>query len=346
MDIAIQKGTHISVHQQLVTQISMQVAAGILKPGIKLPSIRLLSQKLGIHHNTCLSAYRELEAKGLIEIRHGSGAKVASLGAEAKRGILAPQHSEPTGLQALAEFFTHQAMVQGYSWPEALAALEASRQIQTQQNLQPLIFVDIHHDILGVFQAELQHALQRPVKVTTLNQLNPDQERSSHFLTSRYHYQALKEKLAAAQHTATAGSSFSDSDRAGAPTTTLDDRSVADRITVIDVGAVRQELDFIRQLPPDSLIAVISSSTIILQQAEAVISALRGDTISIRTILAGQEPLAETERVLKRAQVIFADWLCTPQLQTLTRKPIHTIRIIPPHELDKLQAFQAIKPLS
>ncbi len=339
MDIAIQKGTHISVHQQLVTQFSMQIAAGILKPGIKLPSIRLLSQKLGIHHNTCLSAYRELEAKGLIEIRHGSGAKVATLGVEARRGILSPQHSEPSGLQALAEFFTHQVMQQGYTWPEALAAIEACRQTQTQQNLQPLIFVDIHHDILGVFQAELQHALQRPVKVTTLTQLHPEQEPFSHFLTSRYHYQALKEKLATAQQELPTGSEISN--RAGSPSLPLDEHAISERITVIDVGAVKQELDFIRQLPPDSLIAVISSSTIILQQAEAVISALRGDSLSIRTILAGQEPLAETERVLKRAQVIFADWLCTPQLEQLTRKPIHTIRIIPPHELDKLQGFQA-----
>lgn len=63
MEISIQKGTSISLHEQLVTQISMQIASGILKPGAKLPSIRALSQKLGIHHNTCLNAYKELEKK-------------------------------------------------------------------------------------------------------------------------------------------------------------------------------------------------------------------------------------------------------------------------------------------
>jgi GntR family transcriptional regulator len=326
MEIAIQKGTNISLHQQLVTQISMQIAAGILKPGVKLSSIRLMSQKLGIHHNTCLSAYRELEVKGLIEIRHGSGARVASLGADARRSILSPQNSEPTGLVALAEFFVHQALQQGYLWEEALAELEKTRQALSQQVFQPLIFVDIHLDILGVFQAELQEALQRPVQATTLNRLNPDSERLSHFLVSRYHYQALKEKLARA---------WGDSNN------NWDTPRLADCITVIDVGAVSQELDFIRQLPPDSMVAVISSSSIILQQAEAVISALRGDSLITRTLLAGQEPLAETERVLKRAHVIFADWLCAPQLKAMTRKPIHTIRTIPQHELTKLQAFQA-----
>jgi GntR family transcriptional regulator len=322
MEIAIRKGIHISLHQQLVTQISMQIAAGILKPGVKLPSIRALSQKLDIHHNTCLGAYRELEATGLIEIRHGSGARVALIGHPVRQEILSPKTSEPTGLEALAQFFVRQALQQGYPWEEALAALENSRRELSREGCRPLVFVDIHSDILGVFQAELQDALNRPVQAVSLNRLNPDTERFSHFLVSRYHYQALREKLAAAW--------------AVSP----DDPSLNDGITVIDVGAVKQELDFIRQLPEGSLVTVVSVSTIILQQAEAVISALRGGSLITRTILAGQEPPEETQRVLRRAHVIFADWICAPQLESMTRKTIHTIRTIPPHELGKLQAFQ------
>jgi hypothetical protein len=140
---------------------------------------------------------------------------------------------------------------------------------------------------------------------------------------SRYHYQTLKEQLKAAL-----GNELSDS-------------QLTERITVVDVGAVRQELDLIKQLPPESLITVISSSTIILQQAEAVIKALRGDEVFIRPILAGHENMTEVQRVLKRSQAIFADWICVPQLQTLTRKPIHTIRTIPMHEMEKLKAFQS-----
>lgn len=322
MEIAIQKGTHISLHQQLVTQISMQIAAGILKPGVKLPSIRSLSQKLDIHHNTCLSAYRELEAVGLIEIRHGSGARVAMIGNRLRQDGTAQPALAPTGLEALADFFMQQITRQGYTWDEALQALDKSRENLNQRECQSLIFVDIHSDILPVFQAELQDNLKRPVTAISLNRLNPDNVRTCHFLVSRYHYQALKEKLAAAWGEA------------------LDSPLWADCMTVVDVGAVRQELDFIRQLPADSLVTVISSSTIILQQAEAVISALRGDEINVRPILAGQESMAETQRVLKRSQVIFADWLCAPQLEQLTRKPVHTIRTIPPHELEKLKAFQ------
>jgi len=321
MEISIQKNTSISIHEQLVTQISMQIASGLLKPGAKLPSIRALSQKLGIHHNTCLSAYKELEKGNLIIIRHGSGVRVATTDQDGHQSLFA-RKGQTVDLDQLAEFFVQQAQQKGISWEKAMAALEKARQNLKAQVRQPLIFVDIHPDILPVFQAELQQALNRPVQQALLSQLNGSTDQSSHFVVSRYHYQALKDTLRSVWN--------------GENT----DAQMAEKITVIDVGAVRQELDLIRQLPEGALVAVFSTSTIILQQAEAVIKALRGEDIYIRPIQARHESMAETQRILKRAQAIFADWLCVPELQTLTRKPIHTIRTIPVHELEKLKSFQ------
>jgi DNA-binding transcriptional regulator YhcF (GntR family) len=322
MEISIQKGTTVSLHEQLVTQISMQIAAGILKPGAKLPSIRALSQKLGIHHNTCLNAYKELEKNGLIHIRHGSGIRVATTDQDDPLRKLSPTRQEPIELEQVAAFFVQQVMRGGHSWDAALAALNQARQQQRTQVRQPLVVVDIHADILPVFQAELQHALNRPVEKALLSQLDAEAERHSHFVVSRYHYQTLKDQLKA---------------HLGKD---LSETQLAERMRVIDVGAVRQELDLIRQLPVDALVTVVSGSTIILQQAEAVIKALRGEDVYIRTILSGHETQAELQRVLKRSQVIFADWLCLPQLQALTRKPVHLVRTIPEHELEKLKTFQ------
>jgi|GEM_PF-2452605 len=324
MEIAIQKDTHISLHQQLVTQISMYMASGALKPGSKLPSIRHLAKKLEVHHNTCLSAYRELEAVGLIEIRHGSGAWVTPMDTQLRQQILGSPKHEAQNLETLAQMFAQQIFQLGYSWQEALSAFKKAHQKLAKAGSQSLTFVDIHSDILPVFQAELQDNLNRPVKAVLLNQLNPDTERFSHFLVSRYHYQALKEKLSATLRE------------------TPNTHPLSERITIIDVGAVSQELDYIRQLPLGSLITVISCSTIILQQAEAVISAMRGNELLIRTILAGQESDDEVQRVLKRSHAIFTDWLFQPHLKLLTRKPIHIIRTIPPHELSKLQEFKNI----
>lgn len=322
MDISIQKGTSVSIHEQLVTQISMQIASGILAPGVKLPSIRALSKKLGIHHNTCLSAYRELETTGLITIRHGSGARVNATEQDHARNERLKEGST-VDLTQLANFFVRQVIRQDYRWEDALAALEKARQGMSEQFRQPLVFVDIHADILPVFQTELQQALNRPVKTLLLNNLEPDEEKDSHFVVSRYHYQALKDKLKA----------HGGHDNGSSP-------SSPERITVIDVGAVRQELELIRQLPADALIAVISKSTIILQQAEAVIKALRGEDVYIRTILAGHESVGELQRVIKRASATFADWLCASELQSLTSRPLHTIRTIPQRELEKLKPFQ------
>lgn len=321
MEISIQKGTSVSLHEQLVTQISMQIAAGILKPGVKLPSIRALSQKLGVHHNTCLNAYKELEKNGLIQIRHGSGIRVATTDQDTVRPSV-PTSTEPIELDQIADFFVQQVIRGGYNWDSALAALENAWQQRREQVSQPLVVVDIHADILPVFQAELQHVLNRPVEKALLSQLDPQSARNSHFVVSRYHYQTLKDQLRS---------------QLGKE---LSDHQIAERTRVIDVGAVRQELDLIKQLPKDALITVVSGSTIILQQAEAVIKALRGEEVYIRTILSGHETQAELQRVLKRSQAIFADWLCVPQLQALTRKPIHSIRTIPTHEIEKLKAFQ------
>jgi DNA-binding transcriptional regulator YhcF (GntR family) len=327
MEISIQKGITVSLHEQLVTQISLQIAAGLLKPGAKLPSIRALSQKLGIHHNTCLNAYRELEQNGLIHIRHGSGVRVATTDQDERtRGGpasgLSTMDLGTMELDQVAAFFVQQVTRGGHPWEDVLAALERARRHQRSQVHQPLVVVDVHADILPVFQAELQHALQRPVEKVLLSQLDRESARYGRFVVSRYHYQTLK-----AQLRTHLGPEFTE-------------QRIAERVRVIDVGAVRQELDLIRQLPDDALVTVVSVSTIILQQAEAVIKALRGDTLTIRTLLPAQETHAELQRVLKRSQMVFADWLCVPHLQVLTRKPIHLVRTIPEHELDKLNSFQ------
>jgi DNA-binding transcriptional regulator YhcF (GntR family) len=325
MDIHIQKDTTVSLHKQLVTQIAMQIASGLLKPGAKLPSIRALSKRLGIHHNTCLAAYRELGENGLIEIRHGSGARVAVLDPD----IDGPARKLPelSDLETLAGFFVRQVTSKGYRWEEVTAALDAVRNRMGEAVQRPLVFVDIHPDILPVFQAELQHALKRPIQTALLSELDPEAEKESHFIVSRYHCQALRDKLRAA-------SPGSDSNPGR-------DSRLDERITIIDVGSGQQELALIRQAPTNALVAIFSTSVIILQQGEAVVKALRGDEIYTRTVIPSQETESEIQRILKRAQLVFSDWLCAPELRTRTRKPVHLIRVLPDAELAKLQAFAA-----
>ena len=63
----------ISLREQLITQIVLGILCHELAPGQRLPSTRDLSRRFGIHANTASAAYRQLEADGWVELRHGSG---------------------------------------------------------------------------------------------------------------------------------------------------------------------------------------------------------------------------------------------------------------------------------
>ena len=61
------------VYLQLVDQIRYAAAAGRLRPGEPLPSIRPLAEELRVNRNTIAKAYTELENQGVIETLPGKG---------------------------------------------------------------------------------------------------------------------------------------------------------------------------------------------------------------------------------------------------------------------------------
>ena len=66
------------IYRQIVDQLRQLVAAGTLQPGDPLPSVRQLAADLGVNLNTVAIAYRELAGEGLVEIKHGRGARVTA----------------------------------------------------------------------------------------------------------------------------------------------------------------------------------------------------------------------------------------------------------------------------
>jgi len=68
----------VPIYLQLMEQVKHAVGTGALRPGDQLPGIRSLAEELVINPNTVAKAYRELEHAGVIELRHGAGAFVAS----------------------------------------------------------------------------------------------------------------------------------------------------------------------------------------------------------------------------------------------------------------------------
>ncbi len=69
----------IPLYAQIAARIRVAVASGELKPAAALPSVRELAAELRVNPATVVQAYRDLEADGFVEIRHGAGTFVREL---------------------------------------------------------------------------------------------------------------------------------------------------------------------------------------------------------------------------------------------------------------------------
>lgn len=66
------------IYRQIVERVKYMIACGRLAEEERLPSIRELAKDLKINPRTVVRAYEELRAAGLVVMRHGQGAFVAS----------------------------------------------------------------------------------------------------------------------------------------------------------------------------------------------------------------------------------------------------------------------------
>ena len=78
MHILIDESDPRPIYRQVADEIRHLIAGGSLAEGEALPSVRQVAVDLGVNLNTVAGAYRELQTEGLVTIRHGSGAVVAS----------------------------------------------------------------------------------------------------------------------------------------------------------------------------------------------------------------------------------------------------------------------------
>ena len=69
-------------YEQIRNQIAVQVSAGRLAAGTRLPTVRALAESLGVAANTVARAYRELEHAGVVTTRGRAGTVVNGDGAD------------------------------------------------------------------------------------------------------------------------------------------------------------------------------------------------------------------------------------------------------------------------
>ncbi len=77
MHIQIDPKRSTPIYSQIMDQVRLAVATGVLQPGDQAPRVRELAEQLRVNPNTVARAYRELQAEGLLVARQGSGTFVS-----------------------------------------------------------------------------------------------------------------------------------------------------------------------------------------------------------------------------------------------------------------------------
>src|SRR5262245_13721008 len=77
MELRIEPSSSTPITRQMMEQLRALCASRRLKPGDRLPSVRVLAAELAVNQNTVLRVYERLTAEGLLERRHGDGTYVA-----------------------------------------------------------------------------------------------------------------------------------------------------------------------------------------------------------------------------------------------------------------------------
>jgi GntR family transcriptional regulator len=104
------------IYGQIAAAVRRAIAGGTLKPGSKLPPSRDLAQELDVNMHTVQRAYCQLRDEGLLELRQGRGAVVAS-------GKVAPS----ARLNTLIRDLLAEANAQGLTTAELAKLMEAMR---------------------------------------------------------------------------------------------------------------------------------------------------------------------------------------------------------------------------
>lgn len=63
----------VPIYEQLIRQVKLAVADGLLSGGQRVPSVRQLATDLAINPNTIARAYQQLQADGVLESLRGRG---------------------------------------------------------------------------------------------------------------------------------------------------------------------------------------------------------------------------------------------------------------------------------
>jgi GntR family transcriptional regulator len=107
-------------YRQIIDQIRFGIAAGNLKSGEQLPTVRLLAVQLKVNLNTVAKAYKELEILGILDTQQGSGTFINA------KGIVLPEAEKQRKIREICLEFLTIAYAYGFSKADVISELQTN----------------------------------------------------------------------------------------------------------------------------------------------------------------------------------------------------------------------------
>ncbi len=246
MDFVLKRKGGVPLHDQLLAQLELRILSGGLAPGQRLPSVRALARRLGLHANTVSSAYRALEAAGHVELRRGAGVYVRAGSPAALE--------DARGLDEMIRLALSAAFRKGHSGGEIRAAVERWLRAAPPERV---VIVDPRRETLELIAHEIRTTIGVPASGCTLEELEREPGLAAGALLVALPYHVSKVLRAAP----------------GTP------------VETIRVEGSDEDQKAVLSVPTGGTILLVSASPIVLQIAQGVIGGLRGDELLVEARL-------------------------------------------------------------
>jgi GntR family transcriptional regulator len=129
MRLQIDLESKVPIYVQVEDQVRALIAAGQLRPGEQLPTIRELAADLRVNYNTIARAYLELDRDGVISTQRGRGTFVA--GVPDEKQMARKRHRK---LHTVVRSALDEAQMLGYEPGEIAEAFEQELADWRQRN--------------------------------------------------------------------------------------------------------------------------------------------------------------------------------------------------------------------
>ena len=242
MEFALNRSGGVPVRVQLARQVEMQILGGRLRSGARLPSVRALARRLGIHPNTVSQAYQELQATGHVLLQPGAGVYV--------RGAGPTDPAQARGVDEMIRLSLDAAGRKGFSGAQVRTAVARWLAAAPAQRIE---VVDPCRELAELLVHELRPLVPVAVNASSLAALAAEPAAASDALIVcvPYHVERVRTLVPGAL------------------------------VAPVTLEIASSEHAAIARLPSGSLVLVVSHAAIVLPFAEVLLKSLRGDELHV-----------------------------------------------------------------